>query len=223
MTAFPSTRWSLIQASERPPGEIAAAWSELVRGYRPAIVAFFRRTANAADAEDLAQEFLMRSMRENWWSRADAGIGSFRKFLFVLLSRFFAQQRSLAFRRMETSSDAIDIDHDDTPDKQFDVDFAACLARNALDRLRADYARDGRVAVFDALQEWLSETPPRGDLARLGESLGIAPNTLAVQLKRLRLRFRKTMVETLEQLSADRNDADREAHALRHALQDVAT
>jgi hypothetical protein len=213
----------LIQASERPPGEIAAAWSELVRGYRPAIVAFFRRTTNAADAEDLAQEFLLRSMRENWWSRADAGIGSFRKFLFVLLSRFLAQQRNLAFRRLETASDALDIQHDDTPDKQFDIDFAACLARNALDRLRADYERDGRGIVFDALQEWLSDTPPRGDLARLGESLGIAPNTLAVQLKRLRLRFRKTMVETLEQLSADGDEAHCEAHTLRDALQDAPT
>ncbi|HEX4479589.1 MAG TPA: hypothetical protein VH082_02175 [Rudaea sp.] len=222
MTAFPSTRWSLIQASDRPPGEIAAAWSELVRDYRPAIVAFFRRATATADAEDLAQEFLLRSMRENWWSRADAGVGSFRRFLFVLLNRFFRQQRGLAFRRLEIQSDTIDIEHDDTPDKQFDVDFAACLARNALDRLRTEYARDGRVEIFDALQEWLTETPPRGDLVKLGESLHVAPNTLAVQLKRLRLRFRKTMNETLEQLSTDRDDADCEAHTLQHALQDIA-
>jgi len=218
MTAFPSTRWSLIQASERPPGEIAAAWSELVRDYRPAIVAFFRRARAAADAEDMAQEFLLRSIRENWWSRADPAVGSFRRFLFVLLTRFLAQQRDLAYRRQERSSDAFDAGHNDTPDKQFDIDFAACLARSALDRLRADYACDGRDAVFDALQEWLSDTPPRGDLVRLGESLGIAPNTLAVQLKRLRLRFRKTLVEALEQLSADAREADSEASALRHAL-----
>jgi DNA-directed RNA polymerase specialized sigma24 family protein len=220
MTAFPSTRWSLIQASERPPGEIAAAWSELVRDYRPAIVAFFRR-ATMADAEDLTQEFLLRSMRENWWSRADAAVGSFRRFLFVLLTRFLGQQRRLAFRRLETSAATIESEHDDTPDKQFDVDFATCLARSALDRLRADYARDGRETVFDVLQEWLSEAPPHGELARLGAALGIAPNTLAVQLKRLRLRFRKMTLETLEQLSSDTVNAEREAGALRHALQDT--
>ncbi len=221
MTAFPSTRWSLIQASGRTPGEIAAAWSELVRNYRPAIVAFFSRAATSTDAEDLAQEFLLRSMRESWWARADAGVGSFRRFLFVLLNRFLGQQRHLAFRRFEISSDTIDIEHDDTPDKHFDIDFAACLARSALDRLRAEYVRDGRSRVFDALQEWLPETPLRGDLVALGESLAIAPNTLAVQLKRLRLRFRKTMVETLEHLSADRDAAAREARTLQDALREI--
>src|ERR1700760_2776309 len=105
MTAFPSTRWSLIQASERPPGEIAAAWSELVRSYRPATVALFRRATTPTEAEDLAQEFLLRSMRENWWSRADATVGSFRRFLFVLLIRFRGQQQRLAFRRIETGVD----------------------------------------------------------------------------------------------------------------------
>ena len=218
MTAFPSTRWSLIQASNRPPGEIAAAWSELVHDYRPAIVAYFRRATSAADAEDLAQEFLMRSMRENWWSRADRAIGSFRRFLFVLLTRFLGQQNRLAFRRLERSSEAVDSSDDQRPDKQFDIDFAACLASSALERLRADYVRDGRGVIFDALQEWLSETPSRGDLAHLGHVMGIAPNTLAVQLKRLRLRFRKTMAESLEQLSTDSREADHEAGALRHAL-----
>ncbi len=159
----------------------------------------------------------MRSMRENWWSRADRAIGSFRRFLFVLLTRFLGQQHRLAFRRLELSSDTIDNADDRTPDRQFDLDFAACLASSALERLRADYVRDGRDPIFDALQQWLSETPSRGDLTRLGDVLGISPNTLAVQLKRLRLRFRKMVTESLEQLSADGREADNEVSALRHA------
>jgi len=52
MPAFPTTRWSLIRASDRQPGDVAAAWSDLVRDYRPAILGFFRRSALARDAED---------------------------------------------------------------------------------------------------------------------------------------------------------------------------
>ena len=71
MVAFPTTRWSLIRASHQPTGDIAAAWSGLVRDYRPAILGFFRRSPLAPEAEDLAQEFLLRSMRDGWWARAD--------------------------------------------------------------------------------------------------------------------------------------------------------
>src|SRR5450432_1939010 len=101
MAVFPTTRWSLIRASGRQPGEVAAAWSDLVRDYRPAILGFFRRSALARDAGDLTQEFLLRSMRDGWWSRADPEVGSFRRFLLMLLKRFLATQRDAAHRCFE--------------------------------------------------------------------------------------------------------------------------
>ena len=158
MAAFPTTRWSLIRASDRPAGELAAAWGDLVRDYRPAIVGFFRRSALAREADDMAQEFLLRSMRDGWWSRADPGVGSFRRFLLVLLKRFAAMQADAAHRRHEmTGVDIAESDHCDTPDRQFDLEFALCLTRSALDALQAEYAGSGRAGLFTALQPWLSE------------------------------------------------------------------
>jgi DNA-directed RNA polymerase specialized sigma24 family protein len=224
MVAFPSTRWSLIQASERPAGEIAAAWRELVRDYRPAIVGFFRRSALARDADDLAQEFLLRSMQEQWWSRADREVGSFRRFLGVLLHRFLAQQRELAHRRKEVNNADIPEATDcATPETYFDVEFALCVARAALADLHEDYEHEGRAELFEELQQWLIEPPEHGALAELGARLHVAPNTLAVQLKRFRFRYQRSIRAVLVQLSVDADSAETEFAALRTALIDGGT
>lgn len=225
MAVFPTTRWSLIQASDRQPGDVAAAWGDLVRDYRPAILGFFRRGSLAREAEDLAQEFLLRSMRDGWWSRADPEVGSFRRFLLVLLKRFLLMQYGAGHRRFEVSGTIVDEgDHGQTPERQFDLEFALCLTRIALVQLREEYEGNGRSELFDALQPWLSETPEHGELAALGASIGVAPNTLSVQLKRLRARFRKVVRATLADLSLDAEHAKADLDALRVVLgSDAAT
>jgi DNA-directed RNA polymerase specialized sigma24 family protein len=198
---------------------VACAWSDLVRDYRPAILGFFRRSALAGDAEDLTQEFLMRSMRDGWWSRADPEIGSFRRFLLVLLKRFLAVQRDAGYRRFEVIGVEIEESDDgQTPEQQFDLEFALCLTRTALAELRSEYGGSGRAELFDALQPWLSEAPEHGELVALGTRLQIAPNTLAVQLKRLRARFQKTVRSTLAELCIDPEHAASDLDALRHVL-----
>ncbi len=219
MTAFPTTRWSLIQASDRQPDAVAAAWADLVHDYRPAILAFFRRSALARDAEDLAQEFLLRSMHEGWWSQADPAIGSFRRFLLVLLKRFLAIQNSSGYRRFERTGIEVEDTADcASPEQWFDFEFALCLTSAALERLREDYAVGGRAALFDALQPWLSEQPERGELVALGAQLQTAPNTLAVQLKRLRARFAQAVRAALADLSLDEQHASADLDALRAVL-----
>jgi DNA-directed RNA polymerase specialized sigma24 family protein len=219
MAVFPTTRWSLIRASERSDSDVAVAWGELVRGYRPAIVGFFRRSALASDAEDLAQEFLLRSMRDGWWSRADPEVGSFRRFLLVLLKRFLSMQREAGHRRFEVNGSAAEETvSDDSPERRFDLEFALCLTRSALAELRGEYASDGRGDLFDALQPWLADAPEHGELAALGARLGIAPNTLAVQLKRLRARFQKAVRAALAELCVDAEHASADLEALRSAL-----
>ncbi len=219
MAVFPTTRWSLIRASERSDADVAAAWGELVRGYRPAIVGFFRRSALASEAEDQAQEFLLRSMRDGWWARADPEVGSFRRFLLVLLRRFLAMQREAGHRRFEVNAVAAEeVAGEDSPERSFDLEFALCLTRNAMTQLRAEYEASDRGELFDALQPWLAEAPEHGELAALGTRLEVAPNTLAVQLKRLRLRFQKAVRAVLLELCVDAEHASADLDALRAVL-----
>jgi DNA-directed RNA polymerase specialized sigma24 family protein len=219
MAVFPTTRWSLIQASDRQADDVACAWSDLVRDYRPAIVGFFRRSALAREADDMAQEFLLRSMRDGWWSRADPQVGSFRRFLLVLLKRFMITQSDSGHRRFEVIGVSVEeYDHGQTPERQFDLEFAVCLTRAALNQLQGEYESGGRGELFVALQPWLSEAPEHGELAALGVRLQVAPNTLAVQLKLLRARFRKAVRAALADLSIDAKHAAADLEALRAVL-----
>jgi len=222
MAAFPTTRWSLIHASRLSPAQTQAAWAALMRDYRPAIVAYFRRSALARDAEDLAQEFLLRSMQADWWARADAQIGSFRRFLLALLKRFLLNRESAAPLRRELGGDALDAlessDEADTPEASFDLQFALCLTRTALDGLRERYARDGRAALFAGLEPWLAETPGHGELAALATQLQVAPNTLAVNLRRLRQRLQEGIRAALGELCLEHAQVDADLAALREAL-----
>jgi hypothetical protein len=137
----------------------------------------------------------------------------------VLLKRFLAQQRDAGYRRLEVNnSSTIEQETCDSPERQFDLEFAVCLTRIALNQLQTEYERDGQADVFAALQPWLSEAPGYGELAALGTKLHIAPNTLAVRLKRLRLRFQQALRRTLVQLSVDSEHAAADLEALRLAL-----
>jgi hypothetical protein len=109
-------------------------------------------------------------------------------------------------------------EHAQTPERQFDLEFAFCLTRTALAQLRGDYECSGRGEMFAALQPWLSEAPEHGELAKLGTRLGVAPNTLAVQLKRLRARFQKAVRSALADLSIDAEHAAADLEALRRVL-----
>lgn len=220
MNAFPTTRWSLIRASGEPPQRAAAAWSALVQDYRPAILAYFRRSALAREAEDLAQEFLLVSMQDGWWARADSEAGSFRRFLLALLGRFLSNRRSSARERRElTGVDRAESTAADSPEAEFDLQFALCLTRGALTALQQRYADEGKNELFHNLQNWLSEAPAHGELAALAQRLDVPPNTLAVQLKRLRQRFRDAVAAALGELCVDAAQRDADLLALRQALE----
>ena len=151
--------------------------------------------------------------------RADPEIGSFRRFLLILLKRFLAQERDAGHRRLEVSGEmAAERHHEQTPEHQFDLDFALCLTGVALDNLRDDYQASGRGELFTALMPLLSESPEHGELAALSAALKVAPNTLAVQLKRLRMRLQKAVRSALSELSLDAAHAAADLDALRRVL-----
>ena len=210
MARFPDTQWSLIRRSGETPSARHAAFSELAQAYRPAILAFFRTRLSADDAEDATQSFLAASFEHRWWARADADIGSFRGFLRVLLRRHLGHLRDAL--PPTGSCDALEHLPDPAPDaeRQFDARFVLLLTRHALERLRAHYRQHGREALFDGLLPLLSAPPEHGGLQEAATRLGLRPNTLTVERKRLRERLRDALREELRQLCADEAALDAE-------------
>ncbi len=217
MPHFPDTQWSLIRRSGETPSLRQAAFAELARDYRPAILAFFRARIGADDAQDATQSFLAVSFEHRWWARARADAGSFRGFLLMLLRRHLGHLRQA--QRIHESLDDSDEPLDPAPDaeRQFDTRFALVLTQRALECLRERYVLRGRGKLFENLSGLLAASPEYGQLQTVAESLGLAPNTLTVELRRLRARLRTQVREELRQLCA--NDAAFEAELA--ALQSV--
>ena len=217
MAQFPSTQWSLIrQAGSTSSGR--AAFGELARTYRSAIVAFFRTRMDADTAEDAAQSFLALSFEHAWWTRADAALGSFRGFLLLLLRRHLGHLRA---QRAATDDDAdLEAVADEMPaaDRQFDLRFALALTTRAVDMQRARYRERGRRDLFEQLLPLLSSPPEHGELKRIAETLGVPANSLTVELQRLRKRLREEMRGLLQELCANETSFATEWMALQRIL-----
>lgn len=203
MGNFPSTRWSLIRQSGTTSSG-RAAFGELASAYRGAILAYFRARLPADAAEDATQSFLAASYEHAWWSRADAGLGSFRNFLRVLLRRHLGHLRSALPPAGDGAVDTDDLaDGAPDADHQFDLRFVLALTARAVDAQRARYVQRARGEVFERLLPLLSSPPEHGELKTVAAALGVPANTLTVELQRLRQRLREQMRSLVEDLCAD--------------------
>jgi len=203
MAQFPDTQWSLIRRSVESPSQRHTAFGQLTLAYRKAISAFFRARLPIADAEDATQSFLAESLEHAWWSRANADVSSFRRFLLMLLHRHLGHIR--AAQRPAAGNDAIDAIADDGPtaEQQFDNRFALVLTQRAVESLRTYYQERERGALFEKLLPVLGNPPDHGELKCMAEDMGLPANTLSVELKRLRQRLRDQVRSELRELCAD--------------------
>ena len=217
MAQFPSTQWSLIRESGGTPSARHQAFGELATAYRDAILAFFRARLGAGAAEDATQSFLAQSYEHAWWSRANANAGSFRGFLLLLLRRHLGHLRAKPDDGAELD-DAELADPAPAADQHFDARFALALTARAVDVLRADYRKRDRAALFEQLLATLGSPPEHGELQRIAAALGMAANTLTVELTRLRKRLREQVRAQLKQLCADQATLDSEWAILQRVL-----
>jgi len=200
MAQFPSTQWSLIQRSGTSSAR-REAFGELARTYRTAILAFFRARMDASAAEDATQSFLTASYEHAWWSRADADVGSFRGFLLLLLRRHLGHLRQRQDGQIELDAELAT--PEPSADQQFDARFALTLTGRAVESLRADYRKRERGDLFERLLTTLGSPPAHGELQTIASELRMPPNTLTVELQRLRKRLREQLRAQLRGLCAD--------------------
>ncbi|HET7843631.1 MAG TPA: hypothetical protein VFL14_05745 [Xanthomonadales bacterium] len=214
---YPSTHWTTLHAVDADPLRRRAAWESLARRYRGVIRGHFTRAFGAQDADDHVQEFLLRSVRDDWWQRADPARGRFRGFLRLLLDRYVGHVREQRRLPLADAGAAEAPDPAAGPEASYDRDFAAALAARALARVGADYARRGQAATFAVLQPLLVEAPS-GALKDAAEPLGVTPNALAAALRRLRVAHAAAMRTELALLLSDPSDLDEEWREIGAAL-----
>ena len=219
MNDFETTRWGLIeQARSFDVGASRQALGELCQIYRPAILAYARAILHKDDAEDLTQAFFVKFIEARMDQRADQERGRFRGLLKVAFKNFIAneQQKMAAFKR--TAVDVLFVDGVETPEIAFDKAWAKVLAKRAIVRLHVEAAANNRQALFSALLPYLLEAPEAQALQVLGEQLKIRANTLAVNLKRMRARFRELIKDELLQTVSSQSEFLHESQDLRSSM-----
>jgi RNA polymerase sigma factor (sigma-70 family) len=221
---FDTTRWSLILSSldeESDENKARQALAQLCRIYwRPVFAFVCRQGHSIPDAQDLTQDFFVIVLQGNLFQQADRERGRFRSLLLRSLKNFLINAHIKA-RAPSRGGDLKFVSWDDwmaeapsrltiptaaldswSPERIFDVRWAATLAEQALRRLQEECESHGRRRVFDALSGSLTADREEVSYAALARELGIEVAQIRRLLSRLRRRYRELLraevAETVE-------------------------
>ena len=107
-------------------------------------------------------------------------------------------------------------------DRLFDRSWADALVATALDRLLADYKREGKEQLFKELRMFVAggaEPPP--SYAELAHRLGVAESTLRSHVTRLRARYREALRAEVRRTVDSEAQVDQELRELLHVLTEI--
>lgn len=229
---FPTTHWSLLaRATSSGDDQARRALEELCRRYWAPVNQFVQfRGRRDAEAEDLTQEFFLHVCRHSTFSRADRMRGRFRSFLLGALVKFLANEsdRAQAQKRGGGTADLRLDDMDDTTAPSappgaldgFDRKWATTVLANAMERVRGEFADDGRREVFGALKDFLpgAAAPPSYEAA--AERAGSSVAAFKSEVHRLRLRFRALIREEVAATVSAPHEIEEELAHLQTVLMD---
>lgn len=210
---FPATRWSVVlRARQQGEPHAAEALAELCKTYWKPVYAFLRRQGNSPhDAEDLTQGFFAMLLERDSLATVEETKGRLRSFFLVAVKRFAVNEheRASALKRGGgTVHVALDADEAEqacvfepatgvTPELLFERQWALALLDMVLKKLRAEYAKDGRDRVFDALKDRLSADGDATTLAATAATLGMNEGAVKVAVFRMRQRYRRLLHEEI--------------------------
>ncbi len=235
MDDFQTTQWSLIvAAAQQLTPEAERALSELCRKYWLPLYAYVRRrVSDVHEAQDLTQEFFCRVLERNFFAAADPSRGRFRAFVLTSLRHFLANERDKARTRQRVhgqpawSFDFVDGESrlsnlavsQETPEREFDRQWAMTLLDQVLLRLRAEFREAGKETQFEQFKPFLAGGRDAGEsYAAVAESLGMTPDAVKVAAHRLRQRYRELLRAEIAATVTDPDDVDDEIRDLFQVL-----
>ena len=193
-------------AGDRTSPETSQALEQLCRTYWLPLYAFLRRQGHIPhEAEDFVQGFFERFLAKDYLREVSPDKGRFRSFLLASLRHYAANVRrdarterrggalihlNIDERPVAARCDAA-LQSDHRPEIVFDRVWAETVMDTAARRLRDEYLKDSKSALFETIRVWLASEARPGDYAAAAQSLGMNEGALAVAVHRLRQRFRQ--------------------------------
>ena len=228
---FTNTHWSVVLAAgQGDTSQSAAALEKLCRTYWYPLYAYVRRQGQVPhDAQDLTQEFFARLLAGNYLQTVAREKGKFRSFLLAAMNHFLCDQRDRANAAKRGGGKVlILLDEEEaegryradtstplSPDMIFEKRWATTLLQQAFEKLRQEFAASGKAEKFERLKVFLEDGTEPGDYAKLGSELGMAANTVAAAVHRLRERYRELVRAEIAHTVATPSDVNDE---MRHLL-----
>jgi len=234
---FPPTRWTRVSAlrcaPDSPDGQQALA--ELCQAYWYPVYSFARRKGKSvADAQDLTQGFFARVLSGGLFESADASHGRLRSYLLTAFTRYMADEwdKSMAVKR-GGGAEILPLDFEDgeqrylmepAADMERTTSFDRAWAQSVLDRtisaLEEECMRQKKGDLFAQLAPHLTGSAEATGYDALSATMGMSAEALRQTVRRLRLRFREllrqTVADTLE--NPDECAVDEELRTLRSIL-----
>lgn len=223
---FPHTRWSVVLAAK---GESDAALEQLCRTYRQPLLVFLRRETSVAEAEEYFQGFMLSLLKRDFLKNVGQDKGRFRTFLIRSLQNYLRDQyraRTAQGRDVRREGGSLDERHEDgrpvfdppasveSPEVEFDKQWARAVLGNAQQRLKDEWGKQGKAALWEALLPALWREPGTEAFDDLGARLGFSAGNLRVILHRLRQQLRHEIEEEVRQTVAAEADWKEEVRYL---------
>jgi RNA polymerase sigma factor (sigma-70 family) len=233
---FNTTRWSMVLSCADSGIESTTAGnalSELCRIYwRPIFAYICRRGYSTHDAEDLTQDFFASVLKGPLLQRADPERGRFRSLLLKALQDFLGhsaekvdtQKRGGGVKfvswddwmaeapsQLSISAQAL---NSWSPERLYDLRWAATVVEQALRRLREECQSKSRLRLFETLSLYLAAERADVSYHNLATTLGIAESAVKKQLHNLRRRYRWLLCDEVAQTVENPSDVEGEIRHL---------
>jgi RNA polymerase sigma factor (sigma-70 family) len=234
--SFHATRWTIVlraAQSQAPGGQSALA--QLCRNYWYPLYLFARRRGHSPDdAQDLTQGFFLRLLEQRALAGVDQLIGKFRSFLLASLQNHLSDAADRACRlKRGVDQEFVGRDAEEaeeryrlepveclTAEKMFDARWAMTLLAEALDRLRQEYATEGKTSMFEALKVFLEPVNKRAppSYEEVSNRLQVSTGTVKTLIHRPRKCYTALLREEVGRAVSEPAEIDEEIYALCDAL-----
>jgi RNA polymerase sigma-70 factor (ECF subfamily) len=232
---FATTHWSVVLGAgpARSKHQGSGALTQLCQIYWRPIFAFIcRRGYPVSDAQDLTQDFFVMVLEGNLLKLADPSRGRFRSLLLKSLKNFLVDAAEK--RRAEKRGGKINfVSWDDwmaeapsqlsipvrtleslSPERVFDLRWAATVVERALRRLREECESRGRRRLFDLINSYLIADRADVSYSNIAKKLAVTETEVKRLLHRMRQRYRELLRDEVAQTVERPADVDEEIRYL---------
>ena len=233
-SGFATTHWSVVLAAgNQASPNYTRALSALCETYWYPLYAYLRRRGyDKQQAEDYTQDFFAALLERQGVGKADPKLGKFRSFLLASLKNFLADEwgRKQAQKRgggIKVSP--LDFDDGETrygrepaddlsAEKLFERSWAQAILAQAMTKLKAEFAAEGKQDSFEHLKTYLTAQEEAAPYREAAAALNMTEGAVKVAVHRLRRRYGELVRREIAQTVATAEQVEEEMNALYAAL-----